>query len=66
MEKYLPFTSNAIENAKTDFEIIIVDDCSTDTSVEFIKKEYPAVKLIINPENKGFSYTCNQGIKLAC
>jgi GT2 family glycosyltransferase len=65
LENYLPFTIDAIENAKTDFEIIIVDDCSTDTSVEFIKKEYPEVKLIVNAGNKGFSYTCNQGIKAA-
>jgi len=65
LENYLPYTIDAIVKAKTDFEIIIVDDCSTDASVEFIKTEYPSVKLIINPENKGFSYTCNQGIRAA-
>lgn len=63
LEEYLPYTITAIETADTTFEIIIVDDCSTDDSVAFIKAVYPEFTLIINPENKGFSYTCNRGIE---
>jgi GT2 family glycosyltransferase len=43
----------------------VVDDRSTDDSIEVIKTEFPWVKLICNPENKGFSYTCNRGIEAA-
>ena len=63
LEEYLPYAIAAIENAETDYEIIIVDDKSADDSVEFIKANYPFIKLVLNPENKGFSYTCNRGIE---
>ncbi|TAL44609.1 MAG: glycosyltransferase family 2 protein, partial [Chitinophagaceae bacterium] len=47
--------------AKT--EIIIIDNYSTDGSMEFLKTKFPAVKLISNNENLGFAKACNQGIK---
>ena len=62
---YLPYTYTAIKNAETTYEIIVVDDCSTDDSVTFIKEHYPDIKLIVNPVNKGFSYACNRGIEAA-
>jgi GT2 family glycosyltransferase len=62
LETYLPGTLLAIEQAATPYEIIIVDDCSKDDSVQFIKNNYPHIKLVVNAVNKGFSYTCNQGI----
>lgn len=65
LQEYLPYTYEAIKNADTVYEIIIIDDGSTDDSVEFITAEYPQVVLIINPENKGFSYACNRGIEAA-
>ncbi|MEO8887417.1 MAG: glycosyltransferase family 2 protein [Mucilaginibacter sp.] len=65
LEAYLPYTFIAIENAGVDYEIIVVDDASTDASVEYIKEAFPLVKLMVNPQNNGFSYTCNQGIGAA-
>jgi hypothetical protein len=47
------------------YEIIIVDNGSTDDSQEFIKKNYPKVKLIANKENRGFAEGNNMGVKLA-
>lgn len=44
-------------------ETIVVDNGSDDGSVEMIKKDFPAVKLICNSENLGFSRAVNQGIK---
>ena len=43
-------------------EIIVVDDCSSDDSVDIIKG-YQEVKLEINPVNSGFDKSVNQGIK---
>ncbi|RZL46122.1 MAG: glycosyltransferase, partial [Pedobacter sp.] len=63
LEKYLPSVFLAAENAKTEFEIIVIDDGSKDNSVAFIKSEYPYVKLLINDSNRGFSFTCNHGIR---
>lgn len=63
--EYLPYTLQAIKNTGVVFEIIVVDDCSNDGSVEFMKTEYPELILLINPENKGFSYSCNRGIEIS-
>jgi len=47
------------------FEIILVDNASTDGSVEYIRSHYPMVKLIANRENLGYSGGNNVGIKAA-
>jgi GT2 family glycosyltransferase len=65
LKEYLPYALEAIKNAGTIYEIIIVDDCSTDNSVEMIRTDFPWARLIINPQNRGFSHACNQGIDAA-
>jgi len=47
------------------FEIIVVDNGSTDLTVDFIRNAYPEVKLVINKENLGACKARNQGIELA-
>lgn len=47
------------------FEIIVVDNNSTDGSQEMVKKEFPKVKLIENKRNLGFAMGNNQGIRVA-
>jgi len=50
----------------TDFEFIIVDDCSTDNTVSIIESFCdPRIRLIRNSENKGISATRNIGIDAA-
>ncbi len=44
-------------------EVIIVDNGSKDGSVEFIKENYPEVKLITFQTNTGFSPAVNAGIR---
>ncbi|MDF3077794.1 MAG: glycosyltransferase family 2 protein [Sphingobacteriaceae bacterium] len=63
LEKYLPYTIEAAINSSADYEIIIVDDGSTDDSVSFIKQEYAHLVLVESDANKGFSHTCNAGIQ---
>ena len=50
---------------KTSFEIILVDNNSTDGSQEPIEKAFPEVKIIENKQNKGFAYANNQAVKFA-
>jgi GT2 family glycosyltransferase len=50
---------------ETDFEIIIVDNASTENNVNMIRDEFQNVKIIENKTNKGFAYACNQGAKIA-
>ena len=44
-------------------KIIIVDNASTDNSVELIKKNFPSIKIIQNKKNLGFAGGNNVGIK---
>lgn len=44
-------------------EIIVVDNASTDQSVEMIKRKYPDITLIKNQENLGFAGGNNIGIR---
>ena len=46
------------------YEIIVIDNASSDGSVEYLQT-LPDIKLIQNNENKGFPGGCNQGISAA-
>ncbi|MBM3127120.1 MAG: glycosyltransferase family 2 protein [Chloroflexi bacterium] len=62
----LPTCLNAL-SAQTyrDFEIIVVDDCSTDDSREFLAREYPDMRVVANEKNLGFAPSVNAGIRAA-
>lgn len=47
------------------YEIIVVDNASSDGSQEMIHKEFPAVTLIENKSNEGFARASNKGAVLA-
>lgn len=51
--------------SKVNFEVIVVDNASTDDSVQMVKTEFLHVILIENSENKGFAAANNQGIAVA-
>jgi GT2 family glycosyltransferase len=45
------------------YEIIIVDNHSTDGTVEMLRAQFPEVQLILNPENLGFTAPMNQALR---
>lgn len=47
-----------------DFEIIVVDNASTDGSCEVVEKDFPEVKLIKLSQNFGFCRAVNEGIRV--
>ncbi len=47
---------------KTDHQIIIVDNASTDNSPKMVKQFFPEVILIAEPVNQGFAKAVNKGI----
>lgn len=59
LEKNLP----AVLSAGVD-EVIVSDDGSTDKSVEFLKKNFPQVK-VVEHRRLGFAGNCSQGVKAA-
>jgi GT2 family glycosyltransferase len=46
-------------------EVIIADNASSDGSQEYIKTNYPEVRLIELSENRGFTGACNAGMEAA-
>lgn len=49
-------------SSKISYEVIVVDNASSDNSSEMAEKEFPKVKLIANKKNFGFSKANNIGI----
>lgn len=47
----------------SDFEVVLVDNGSTDRSVEFVKEQFPAVKVMQLEKNTGFAFATNRGIE---
>ena len=47
--------------ADLSFEIIVVDNASSDGSVAMLQKHYPQIRVIANSENRGFGAANNQG-----
>ena len=47
------------------FEVVVVDNASTDGAADMVAREFPQAELVRNGENRGFSRGNNQAAKLA-
>jgi GT2 family glycosyltransferase len=61
----LPHAIIAVQKTNMPYEIIVSDDCSTDSSISILKTNFPSIKIIESATNKGFSVTANKGIYAA-
>ncbi|MBI2638519.1 glycosyltransferase family 2 protein [Candidatus Peregrinibacteria bacterium] len=48
-----------------DKEIIFLDNASSDGSVEFVVRHYPAVRVFANKDNSGYAGGANQAVKVS-
>lgn len=51
--------------SRKDFEIIVVDDCSTDESVEILNTFGENIRTVVLPKNLGLAASSNHGIRNA-
>ncbi|MBA2441854.1 MAG: glycosyltransferase family 2 protein [Rubrobacter sp.] len=51
------------EQSFRDFETLVVDNGSTDGSVELVELEFPEARVVTLEENRGFSAAVNRGIE---
>ncbi len=63
LEQCLFSVSKAVTGLKAG--IIVIDNNSSDNSIEYLEPKFPRVRFIGNQENTGFAKACNQGLKLS-
>lgn len=62
-EKYIRDCLKSLEQQTfTDFSLLVVDNGSTDGTLDFVKEEYPHVKVVEHKKNFGFARAHNQAI----
>ena len=59
LEKFLP----SVISYSGDAEIYVIDNASTDDSVDYLRQNFPQVKIIYNTKNNGFAGGYNDGLK---
>lgn len=60
LQQFLP---SVIQFTPADVSVYVADNGSTDNSIEFVKKEFPTVKIIDNGSNLGYSGGYNKALK---
>ena len=59
LEQFLPNVIQHSQNA----EVYIIDNGSTDDTLDFLKQNFPEIKIVINDKNYGFAGGYNEGLK---
>ena len=60
LEKYLP---TVLEHSRSAATVYVADNASTDDSVDFLKRQFPEVKIITLEKNWGFAEGYNQALR---
>ncbi len=64
--KYLPEALESISRQTyRDFSVLIIDNASSDGTIEYVRSEHPEVAVLRNTHNLGFCRAHNQGIAYA-
>lgn len=60
LQKFLP---DVVQHSAAIADIVVIDNCSSDESVSWLKREHPEVTLIENESNLGFAGGYNAGLR---
>lgn len=56
---------SVLRQSYSDYEVVVVDNASTDGRIELIKRLFPMVRFIANSKNMGYAEGNNVGIRLS-
>ncbi len=59
LERFLPFVVEYSEDAL----VVLADNASSDSSVEFVKQNYPRIQIVVNEANLGFAGGYNKALE---
>jgi len=65
LHRYLPSVLKAVQQYPGPAEVIVVDDASSDGSLDMLHREFAAVKVIAHRQNRGFGRACGSGAAAA-
>lgn len=60
LEQFLP---SVLQSGYPRLEVVVADNASDDESVEWLKKHFPAVRIIQHPQNWGFAKGYNEALR---
>jgi GT2 family glycosyltransferase len=60
-----PSSQPSPDLSRLSFELIIVDNGSSDGTIEMLKREFPGCQLILNGRNDGFAKPVNQALRIS-
>jgi GT2 family glycosyltransferase len=60
LEKFLP---SVMASAYNNFSVVVADNASDDDSIDFLKKNYPGIKILLSNTNEGFAKGYNSALK---
>lgn len=65
LKAYLPLNMIAVRESPYVTEVIVVDDGSSDNSVEFVRQNFTDVTVVALEQNRGFGNAANSGFRAA-
>ena len=56
---------SSIRNSSLNSDALVIDNCSTDGTADYVRERYPWVELVCSSGNQGFGAANNLGLRLA-